>query len=431
MDIDKPWNLIPRNISNTILNSDFQKKVEQVRMATRNPLTDLFIAQEKTLAQFMEANRIPLEDLCLKNNLLAEQLQASIHNPFHTNISDFINVPYIKTGLQKYAEIIRAIYGSSFMLNFEAALTLAKPYIVSIPSLLSEISKVPEIANAIQNIHTAMPLIYNVIDKFAFVEKEFLTTLRLFNERYDILSKLNYYISSYDYIIPAQKEAFAKTDCLKSYQKRFLLLSEIRQKEKIKLLPNDFQYADIITVNAKGSVSLVNNFARFTPDEEDLYSIQDEEEQVLYNGLQSHEPHFLKILEGARQTANSDNPDKNRQTAASLRELLKQVINELAPTDKVMDYCQSRGWDYKKGKIPITYKIKYILRKVTASNMTGFIENEINVIDKLFSIFNDSNIHTSYSDELSIDPVFLCHKVESTILLLLKCEEDTRKSIYA
>lgn len=45
-------------------------------------------------------------------------------------------------------------------------------------------------------------------------------------------------------------------------------------------------------------------------------------------------PRFARMLRGARQTLRSDGPDRFRQAAVSVRELMKQVLVELAPEDR-------------------------------------------------------------------------------------------------
>lgn len=46
------------------------------------------------------------------------------------------------------------------------------------------------------------------------------------------------------------------------------------------------------------------------------------------------DPRFARMLRGARQTLHSDVPDRFRQAAVSVRELMKQILLDLAPEDR-------------------------------------------------------------------------------------------------
>jgi hypothetical protein len=282
----------------------------------------------------------------------------------------------------------------------------------ALPAISNIINNRDAITSQINNILQSMPAIFDAAN---FVSKNLSNFVNYANIYANALTALDSAFSRYDSIIEAQKQALMAIDYLLPYQKRFLLRIEQNQKDTLLLKPSDFQYASVINTNMNNTVSLVNQFSGIQKDP-DVIPIAEEPE--LYDFLYSMDKAFLNMLRGAKQTAENNSADKARQVVISLRELLRGVINHMAPHELVDKYCKNSGHDHK-GKSPLDCAVHFIFQKIPDTSLEPFIKDEINSIPKLFKLLSDTTheIVEKYSRTYLLS---LIHKVESILFLLIK-----------
>jgi hypothetical protein len=208
------------------------------------------------------------------------------------------------------------------------------------------VTQLPEIIQAANSFLSIYQNVYRVIDNCAVIYKGLKPfAVDALYQNYDSLSKLYNFFKDYDDIIHKHEIYFNEIDFLNQNEKRFLLDTEIKQKENIKLRPYDFQYADVYAYNAKSHVSFISSLIGYTSVDDESSVIYDDEVFDLRKKISTYGLSLEKSLEGARQAVLSDIPDKVRHTCVSLRELLKQVVNTISPDEKrVKEYCASKGY---------------------------------------------------------------------------------------
>jgi hypothetical protein len=290
------------------------------------------------------------------------------------------------------------------------------------------VTQSPEIIRAADSFLSIYRKVYRVIDNCAIIyNRAKLLAVDALYQNYDSLSRLYNFSKEYDNIIRKHEIYFDKVDFLNQNEKCFLLDTEIKQKENIKLRPYDFQYADIYAFNAKNHISFINRLTGYVSADDEDSDIHDDEVFDLSKRISSYGLQLEKSLEGARQVALSDISDKVRHTCVSLRELLKQTVNILSPNEKcVKEYCVSKGYRYK-GKSQIHYHVEYILKDIPDTNIIPFLNVDINSVKEIID-FLSKNTHSpdySLSDNAL---VYLVNKVESIIYLLLEYSQNNMVS---
>jgi hypothetical protein len=289
---------------------------------------------------------------------------------------------------------------------------------------IKAVTRLPEVIQAANSFLTIYQNVYRVIDNYSVIYnglKNFAVDALYRN--YDLLSKLNDFLTIYDNIIHDHEVYLDKINFLNQHEKQFLLYSEIKQRENIKLLPYDFQYAGIYTLNAKNHAAFISRLIGYTPVDDEISVIHDDEVFDLHKRISSYELSLEKSLEGARQAAVSDVSDKVRHACVSLRESLKLVINILSPDEKkVREYCVSKGYNYK-GKSQIHCHIEYILKDISDTNIIPFLNVDMDSVKKLID-FLSKNIHNPDYGLSNNALIYLVNKVESIIYLLLEYSQN-------
>lgn len=257
-----------------------------------------------------------------------------------------------------------------------------------------------------------------VLDKKMFYYNNELSGLTSALQMYsDSLRGISALSSRYDAIINQQKESFQTITSLRPYEKRYLLNHEKKQKSTLLLSENDISNSPIVESNVINTVSLISSISGTS--DANVYSEHDRSiEEDLYAVLQQQGAGYLQTIEGAKEAAKSNNPDKIRHTIVSLRELATHVLHDLSPV------CDVKRWNsspdnYVNGNPTRKCRLEYIFRNTQNSTIRSFIENEIKFIKDLFDELN-AGTHSLLLQLTDDELFYLITKTESTILLLLK-----------
>jgi hypothetical protein len=222
-------------------------------------------------------------------------------------------------------------------------------------------------------------------------------------------------LEKYDSKIAVQVEAFTHVPYLKAYQKHALIAHESRQRS-FRLGPADIEYADSFAKGISATQALVDQIAEVAGDREnlDISSIEAE----VFDILAKEGKGYPVPLSGAIQAVNSNNPDKARQTMASLRELTTHLLHKLSPDSEVKKWS-NRSEHYVSGRPTRACRIEYIFKDCAGSSIKPFIENEIKFIKDFFDFLNGGT-HSLDTRLDGDDLQYAIYKTESLVLLLLK-----------
>jgi len=229
------------------------------------------------------------------------------------------------------------------------------------------------------------------------------------------LETLTKALQSYDFRIELQVVAFQNITYLRPYQKRALIAHESRQ-QKVRLGPADLDNAEIIAQGIDSTQALIDGIANIEDDtEQALYPALEEE---VFDALAKEGEEYPIPLRGAIQSAASDNPDRARQTIASLRELTSHLLRRLSPDDEVRKW--SRKPEHYSDKRPTrACRLEYIFRDCTGSTIQPYIDNEVKFAKDFFALLNKGT-HSLDIQFTESDLRYAIYKTESLVLLLLK-----------
>jgi hypothetical protein len=93
------------------------------------------------------------------------------------------------------------------------------------------------------------------------------------------------------------------------------------------------------------------------------------------------------MLQGAKQAADSANPEKVRHCLTSLRELITQVIHTLAPDREIRKWSQKPDL-YDKQRPTRRARMLYICRGVGDTDMADFVKSDIDTSLKFINTLN-------------------------------------------
>jgi hypothetical protein len=183
----------------------------------------------------------------------------------------------------------------------------------------------------------------------------------------DVICNLQNLKINYPSIIRSQKEALSEISYIKENQKAVLLRTERKQKETLLLGQQDIENSKLITASVQSTIAIVNQISH-NPESTLLLDTDVFNQNLdLCECLSAINPSYYNMLLGARQTAQSNNPDRARQVAISLRELLRKFINTLIPNNEV------KTQDGNKVKASLDMKISYFFSEITDSCLEAFI----------------------------------------------------------
>ena len=116
---------------------------------------------------------------------------------------------------------------------------------------------------------------------------------------------------------------------------------------------------------------------------EDEQAVSDEykvipipEERSLEDWLGEINSGLPNLLEGARKVLNTNNPDRARYAASSLRELIGHVLRQLAPEDKIRVWKTDPTY-YHNGRPTRRTRLLYICREIDFDDLSEFVNADV------------------------------------------------------
>lgn len=176
--------------------------------------------------------------------------------------------------------------------------------------------------------------------------------------------------------------------------------------------------------------------AKYTPAEylsgievlEKIYTESDEEAEAeelpsVDEELTSFDEQLLNMLNGARSSLRSDNPDKARHVTTSVRELFTHVLHRLAPDKAILQWTEDSS-HYHNGRPTRRTRLLYICRQFSDDPMKKFVEADVAAALALIDALN-AGTHgvTSKLTEFHLQAI-IC-RMESLILYLLRVSQES------
>lgn len=302
--------------------------------------------------------------------------------------------------------------------------SLASEYAGAALTFAKELGRMIHDSPVYQSAITAMiniqqlPEYTRIIDTISLVKGSVPSVLNDFCKSIGSIEYLQDIKNNYSAIISNQKESFENTSFIKSYQKKILLRTETRQSETLKLGPVDFENSEIVASNINNTIGFVDTLSKNKKSAEIIHTEWAVRKDEQYYELVEVNPRYVDMLEGVKKIALSDNPEKCRYVALSLRELLRDITKHLMPDNLVLAFCKDSGIPIK-GKPSLEIKVNWFFSEIIDSRLKPFIGQEAKSINDIFNVLSDL-VHKidEYVTDASLQ--YLINKVESYVYLLLK-----------
>lgn len=152
-------------------------------------------------------------------------------------------------------------------------------------------------------------------------------------------------------------------------------------------------------------------------------NIWKESEKSLEELLKILDTQLISLLDGARQSLESTNPDRIRHFSASLRELFTHVMHKLAPDEDVKNWSSSPA-HYDNGRPTRRARLLYICRSWNREPFSDFLEKDVEAATKLLTLFQKGTHGVSPNftdDQLRVMLV----RMECTLRFLLVIWRET------
>ena len=143
-----------------------------------------------------------------------------------------------------------------------------------------------------------------------------------------------------------------------------------------------------------------------------------ETEDRLETLLAELNPDLLIPLQGARQSLSSENLDRARHFATSLRELFTHVLHTLAPDDKVKEWNKDPN-HYDTGKPTRRARLLYICRELNHGPFSTFVKKDVDADIAFLDLFQQGT-HEVTSKYTDVQLKAMLVRMESTLRFMLE-----------
>ncbi len=124
------------------------------------------------------------------------------------------------------------------------------------------------------------------------------------------------------------------------------------------------------------------------------------------------------LLQGARDSLASDNPDRARHVTASVRELFTHVLHALAPDEQIRRWS-TKEHHFCKNRPTRRARLLYICRHINCDPLTRFVEADVQAAMSLVDLLNA----VTHGIESKLTPnqlAAIVSRIESLLVFLLQ-----------
>lgn len=127
-------------------------------------------------------------------------------------------------------------------------------------------------------------------------------------------------------------------------------------------------------------------------------------------------PKWIKMLEGARQSLRSDNPDRIRHSITSLRELVREIMHFLSPEDDLRAWSNSAD-HFANNRPTRKARLQYIAREIDHGPFGEFVKKDIESMIAMINLFQ-AGTHAADTKLTEPQVAALLARVEGVVLFL-------------
>ena len=142
------------------------------------------------------------------------------------------------------------------------------------------------------------------------------------------------------------------------------------------------------------------------------------EERSLEDWLGEINLDLPNLLQGAHTALDTNNPDRARHVASSLRELIGHVLRQLAPEDKIRVWATDSSY-YHNGRPTRRTQLLYICREINFDHLSEFVDADVELA---LTLINALHAEAHVIDRRLTDRQLqgLMDRTESLLLFLLR-----------
>lgn len=155
---------------------------------------------------------------------------------------------------------------------------------------------------------------------------------------------------------------------------------------------------------------------RISADEKDEFEV--EGLPSVDGELASFDDRLLILVNGARESLRSDNPDRARHVTTSVRELCMHILHGLAPDDEIRKWSTDDS-HFHNGRPTRRARLLYICRKFACDPLTKCVEDDVRAALTLIDSLN-AGTHVVQSKLTGFQLEAIVYRMEALALFLLK-----------
>jgi hypothetical protein len=134
--------------------------------------------------------------------------------------------------------------------------------------------------------------------------------------------------------------------------------------------------------------------------------------------LASFDDRLLILINGARKSLKSDNPDRARHITTSVRELFTQILHGLAPDEEIRKWSADAAY-YHNNRPTRRARLLYICRRFACDPLTKFVDDDVRAALTLIDSLN-AGTHVVQSSLTEFQLQAIVYRMEALALFLLK-----------
>ena len=142
------------------------------------------------------------------------------------------------------------------------------------------------------------------------------------------------------------------------------------------------------------------------------------EERPLEDRLGEVNSALPDVLQGAHAALDTDNPDRARHVASSLRELIGRVLHQFAPEDKIRVWSTNPNY-YHNGRPTRKARLLYICREINFKPLSEFVDVDVKSVLTLIDVLS-AEAHAISRRLTDRQLQVLVDRTESCLLFLLR-----------
>ena len=138
--------------------------------------------------------------------------------------------------------------------------------------------------------------------------------------------------------------------------------------------------------------------------------------------LEEFDDRLLPVLNGARQSLLTDNPERARHVTTSIRELFTQVLHALAPDNDIRNWT-SKSEHFHEKRPTRKARLLFICRHIDSNPLSKFIQDDVKAALSLVDALN-SGTHGIESHLSDAQLAAIVARMESLLIFLLQVHNN-------